>query len=358
MITREELIYLHQVKGIGWKTIKQLIESPYEREEWKHWNPDRLSSNLQISSKMSQLLLNQDFNDHKLLEEQYDHLGIKVITIWDDFYPDLLKEINQPPWVLYAIGNDELLQKEKIAVVGTRKATPYGKDIAKKLGQYLTKHDVVVVSGMAIGIDTEAHLGALMENGKTIAVLGCGINVIYPSANRHVYQKISKVGLILSEYPPGWQPAKGMFPQRNRIISGLSRGVVVVEAAAKSGSLITADLAIDQNREVFAIPGPLLSPQSVGPHQLINQGAKIVTHFQDIVQHHSFYPDGGMSDTEHQDILTEEEKKLLNVIPYHPISIDHLVSDFGTVQKIYPVLLSLEMKGKIVKYPGSFYSRT
>lgn len=212
-------------------------------------------------------------------------MQIKEINFSSDKYPKQLREIYNPPKRIYAIGNIEILNKVGIAIVGSRKATEYGKKVAFRLSKDLSERDIVIISGLAKGIDSHAHIGSLnVQNGKTIAVLGSGIKVIYPKENIELARQIlRKGGCIISEYPPDDTPNKSNFPERNRIISGLSKGVVIVEASEKSGALITADFALEQGREVFAVPGNIYSTTSVGTNKLIQQGAKLVMAVEDIL---------------------------------------------------------------------------
>ena len=212
-------------------------------------------------------------------------MQIKEINFSSDKYPKQLREIYNPPKRIYAIGNIEILNKVGIAIVGSRKATEYGKKVAFRLSKDLSERDIVIISGLAKGIDSYAHIGSLnVQNGKTIAVLGSGIKVIYPKENIELARQIvRKGGCIISEYPPDDTPNKSNFPERNRIISGLSKGVVIVEASEKSGALITADFALEQGREVFAVPGNIYSTTSVGTNKLIQQGAKLVMCVEDIL---------------------------------------------------------------------------
>lgn len=212
-------------------------------------------------------------------------MQIEEINFTSEKYPKQLREIYNPPKKIYAIGNIEILNNLGIAIVGSRKATEYGKKVALKLSQDLSKNKIVIVSGLAKGIDSYAHIGTLnSKNGKTIAVLGSGIKEIYPKENIELARKIVKNGgCIISEYLPNDKPNKMNFPERNRIISGLSKGIVIVEASEKSGALITADFALEQGREVFAVPGDIYSNTSIGTNKLIQQGAKLVTECEDIL---------------------------------------------------------------------------
>lgn len=210
--------------------------------------------------------------------------NIKIITLENKLYPENLKKIYDPPVVLYAKGDINILNKKSIAIVGCRNCSNEGKDIAQEFGYKLSKNNIVIVSGMAKGIDTWAHIGCINASGQTIAILGSGIDVIYPKENRGLYEKISKTGIIISEYIIGTKVVPANFPRRNRIISGLSNGVLVVEAKQRSGSLITADLALEEGKEIYAIPGDIKNPNSKGTNNLIKQGAKIVTDVEDILE--------------------------------------------------------------------------
>ncbi len=210
---------------------------------------------------------------------------IQIITQSDAEYPKILAEIADPPTTLYCRGNIDLLQASTcIAVVGTRKITPYGKEVTTSLTRDLARHGITIISGLAMGVDAVAHASALDAHGKTIAVLGSGVDLITPTTNLPLGERILREGgLIISEYQPGTPPFPSNFPQRNRIVSGLSLGVVVIEADEKSGALITAKCALDQNRDVFAVPGNILSPRSAGPNKLLQQGAKVVLSATDIL---------------------------------------------------------------------------
>ena len=218
-------------------------------------------------------------------------MKIQEIYIENNEYPEQLRNIYNPPLKIYILGNKDLLKQKGIAVVGTRDATEYGKKVAFQISKKLSEKGINIISGLALGIDTCAHLGTLYSDsaGKTIAVLGSGLDNIYPKQNINLAKKIIKNGgCIISEYPLGSKPEKLNFPKRNRIISGLSNGVVVVEAGVKSGALITADLALEQGKDVFAIPGNILNTESIGTNNLIKQGAKLVTSYIDILEEISF----------------------------------------------------------------------
>lgn len=240
-----------------------------------------------VSIKYFQTLIEEESPAFINARKKITALNIRMVTFWDDEYPPLLRTIYDPPALLYVRGT--LPANDCFAIVGSRKATDYGIDFTRELANQLATHDICVVSGMAKGVDSAAHVGALDANGRTIAVLGCGVDRIYPAENTRLYCDILEHNAIISEYPPNSLPAIHHFPARNRIISGLSRGVLVVEAAQGSGSLITADFALEQGRELFATPGAVRHPNSLGPHQLLKEGAQLVTGIDDIL--HVLWPD-------------------------------------------------------------------
>lgn len=290
--------------------------------------------------------------------------GIEIITREQEAYPEFLRNIDDQPILLYVKGNASLLQSACIGVVGARAASVYGQRIAADLAKRLCQRGLTVVSGLALGIDTAAHKGALQASGATLAVLGCGLDVVYPRQNRSLYEEIACRGALVSEYRLGALPEAFRFPARNRIISGLSLGVVVVEAARKSGSLITADFALEQGREVFAVPGRIDSCKSEGTHRLLQAGAKLVHTVDDILEEFSFpvgvhnasspscQPDGENA------ALTEEEKGLFAYLDVYPQTIDEITRQSRmTVQKVSELLLMLELKGLVESLPGNQYQK-
>ncbi len=252
-----------------------------------------------------------------------------------------------------------MIQVHKLAPQRTRQATPYGRPVAERLARELAERGVTVVSGMARGIDTAAHWGALRGEGRTLAVLGCGIDVLYPPENRTLREAIPKRGALLTEFPAGSAPIPGNFPQRNRIISGLALGVVIVEATADSGSLITAAAALEQGREVFAVPGNVTSPRSQGANRLIKQGAKLVERVEDILE--ELAPQlGGIPQARRraQDAvpLTESESRLCALLTAEPRQIDWIVTESRLLpQEVSALLLQLELKGAVRQLPGKWY---
>lgn len=288
-------------------------------------------------------------------------LGVTALPAGDPRYPQQLLTIYDPPFLLYSKGISLDWQKPWIALVGSRKMTSYGREMAFWLGQELASRGIGVVSGLARGIDTWAHKGALRGGGETVAVLGSGLDKCYPPENRGLMQEITTQGLLLSEFPLGMGPKPQHFPMRNRIISGISLGTVVVEAAAKSGALITADLALEQGREVFALPGPITSPASRGCHNLIKQGAKLVQDVDDLLEELTIFTEMKSPDTlqaaARVNDLSAEEQELLAAIPYYPVPADSLVTELWPVAKIKAALTLLEIKGMIAQEAGNYFLR-
>jgi DNA processing protein len=289
-------------------------------------------------------------------------VGGRVITLKDEEYPKRLKDIYDPPALLYVRGELKKEDEFAISIVGSRKTTPYGRWFTEKVSQELARHGVTIVSGMARGIDSLAHWGAISGGGRTIAVLGCGVDVIYPSENRNLFAKMIDRGAILSEFPMGSPPEGGHFPRRNRIISGLSLGVVVVQASEKSGSLITAGYALEQGREVFAVPGNVGTESSRGTHRLIKEGAKLVESSEDILEEILPQWKGGRETTPKVEIprpdLTEEEKVLYELLGETPLHIDVMIRESRLDPgKVSSLLLNLELKGLVSQWPGKCFSK-
>ncbi|WP_233051816.1 DNA-processing protein DprA [Motilimonas cestriensis] len=282
-----------------------------------------------------------------------------IICYGDETYPAILKEISTPPLVLFAQGNLALLTQPQIAVIGSRNATYYGRDKATDFARQLSQVGLVITSGLALGVDTCAHQGALQGSGETIAVLGSGLGNIYPKRNLGLAQEIKAQGLLLSEFLPNTPPLAKNFPRRNRIISGLSLGTLVIEASIKSGSLITAKYALEQNREVFALPGSVDNAQACGCHWLIKQGAKLVTELADIIDELQLI----VSPPPVQLALLEEKNtgntlpfpRLLDSVGFEATSIDLVVERSGEpVQQVQSQLLELELEGWIAQVPEGY----
>ncbi|MBF0547383.1 MAG: DNA-protecting protein DprA [Candidatus Riflebacteria bacterium] len=288
--------------------------------------------------------------------EMLDKKGIRIITFNDPEFPPSLREIPDAPIVLFAIGKIIPDHRPHIAIVGARNGSQQGFDIAREFAYELAKAGFVIVSGLALGIDTFSHKGALEANSRTIAVLGCGVDVVYPTSNRKIRDSIEQTGMIVSEFPPETPPKPWHFPIRNRIISGMSVGILVVEASARSGSLITARLGIEQDRDVFAIPGGIRSKLAEGTLSLLQEGASIVTSPQDIVDHYAhLIPQPEKNDRE-AILLDNDENELLSFLEDEPISIEKLLmKNKWPREKLFSLLLNLEMRNILVKYPGNLF---
>ena len=277
-------IWISRLPRVGSKTIRKLLDKYDILENIYKLSKEELVAN-GISQKLADILTNLKYKQN--LDKYLDYMEknkIELITIKDKKYPTKLKCIDDYPMYLFARGNFKLLNKKTLAVVGTRNCTNYGKKIAKQMGTSLVQNDIVVVSGLAKGIDTYAHIGALKREESTIAVLGCAIDKVYPKENEELANEIiQKNGLIISEYVMGSELERLNFPARNRIVSGISDGVLVIEAPEKSGALITVDFALEQGKDVFAIPGNINSIFSKGTNKLIKDGAKLVDNIEDIL---------------------------------------------------------------------------
>ncbi len=288
----------------------------------------------------------------------------RIITSDSDDYPELLRRIPDPPTLFYIVGNAEALHLPALSIVGSRNPTQGGKENAYEFAKHLGRSGFCIVSGLAQGIDTSAHEGALAAGAMTVAFLGHGIDRVYPSVNRDLAHRISQNGALVSEYPLGSPPRREHFPQRNRLISGLSLGTLVVEAARRSGSLITARLAGEQGREVFALPGSIHNPLSRGCHQLIRQGAKLVESADDIVSElgslagHLMQNDVDQENDEPKRFEHDADYEiLLNSMSYDPASADDLAENSGlTIDQVSSMLLILELEEKIEALTGGKYS--
>lgn len=282
---RRRLIYLCHIPGITWNEVYQILKRDPQLLDISHFYPRRFSRFSSTNTQSSSSYL-YEFSQNYLHDQirKYPSNGIEVLTYFDEQYPYMLKEIYQPPWCLFLKGNTALLgEKKKLAIVGSRQATPYGQNVLQHILPPLLKKKIVIVSGLAKGIDAFAHQTTIDYGGKTIAVIAGGFYHLYPEENRKLAYRMASEHLIISEYPPETRPTKWQFPARNRIISGLCEGTLIIEAKRKSGSLITANYAVQEGREVFAIPGNILSPFSAGTNDLIQQGAKLIMSGEDIL---------------------------------------------------------------------------
>lgn len=320
---------------------------------------------LHLSDKQQVAISNPDWQRIEKIISDSAHCGCDIVCYDNANYPDLLKQIYDPPLVLFTLGNASLLTTLQIAVVGSRGATAMGRENAFEFSKQLASQGITITSGLALGIDAYAHKGALSANGATIAVVATGLDRVYPSRHKQLANDIIAMkGLIVSEFVPGTIPKAGFFPKRNRIISGLSKGVLVVEATIKSGSLITARCALEQNREVFAIPGSILNPQSKGCHWLIKQGAKLVEGCADIIDevhipmetslHLSLNKNEDSEDKKNneQDLFNEP---LLDNVGYEITPVDAVVSRSKLpIDVVLTQLTMLELKGLVSAVPGGY----
>ncbi len=285
-----------------------------------------------------------------------ERLGVAVLTWESPAYPELLKTIADPPATLYIRGQLAPADEWAVAVVGTRRATVYGKECTRLLVRGLVEAGITVISGLAYGIDTEAHQTALKAGGRSLAVLGCGVDIFYPPENRKLAQAIIENGALISEYPLGTSPDSGNFPRRNRIISGLSRGVVLVEGTIQSGARITTDYALEQGREVFAVPGSILHKSSSGPNFLIQNGAKLVTQVNDILEELNLTM--VVQQAEARAIIPDNavEATLLQALSTEPVHIDELGQATGLpAADIASTLTMMELKGMVRQVGGMNY---
>lgn len=295
--------------------------------------------------------------------DTFEKKNIRMVTFADPEYPALLREIHDSPLVLFVRGRLPVDPRPHIAIVGARNGTQLGFDIARDFGRELAAAGFIVVSGLALGVDTYAHLGALEGGGRTIAVLGSGPDITYPAANRKIRERIlAENGALVSEYPPGTPARPWHFPVRNRVIAGMCVATVVVEASARSGSLITARLAAEQDREVFAIPGNIRSALAEGTLALIKDGAQLVTSPHDLIEYYArLLPAreaaASAADREEQGLdLTPEESRLLSAIASEPVPLDRLLADGRWPRdRLFSLLLTLEMRDFLVKLPGNMY---
>ncbi|MEJ2103046.1 MAG: DNA-processing protein DprA [Ignavibacteriaceae bacterium] len=363
---RADLFLLLSVEGIGpgkirnllakFKTTKNILTSDYP----ELLNVDGISTNLakRIRKASQERDSAEKFTEKEL--KKLERLGGKLITIWDQEYPQLLKKIYDPPLLFYLLG--ELIENDQysIAIVGTRQPTNYGKVQAERISMDLAKQGVTIISGMARGIDSISHNAAVKSGGRTIAVIGSGLDVIYPPENRKLFEKISESGAIISEFPLGSKPDAQNFPKRNRLISGLSLGVIIIETGVTGGAMQTAAFALDQNREVFALPGNVGVKQSEGTNLLIQKSeAKLITSAEDVVLELEIKlkPVLGKNIPKQQIDLSLFEEKIMNVINSEPLHIDKIASlaNLSTSDCLVN-LLSLEFKGLVKQLPGKMFA--
>ncbi|MBN1994610.1 MAG: DNA-processing protein DprA [Anaerolineae bacterium] len=345
-----------KVPGIGPARLRGLLDYYGHIEQAWQANPGELRAIGLDKRSVENLYQIRNSLDLDAELKKLERLNVSVLTWESQNYPPLLKNIADPPPVLYVRGQLMPQDEWALAVVGTRRATAYGRECTRLLVSGLVENGVTVISGLAYGVDTEAHRTAVQCGGRTVAVLGCGVDIIYPTENRKLGQVIMQQGAIVSEYPLGTNPESGNFPRRNRIISGLSLGVLIVEGTIQSGACITADYALEQGREVFAVPGTILRQSSSGPNYLIQNGAKPVTQVNDILEelnltmitHHAearaIIPDN------------EVEAVLLAQLSSDPLHVDELGQAAGlSAPEVASALTMLELKGLVRQVEGMNY---
>lgn len=353
------------VRGMGNRTIHSLLCRFRMPDAILDCRREELEAN-GVPPEVADDLLSPRSADRAFEEwKKAETLGIRILDILDPDYPSLLREIYDPPAILYIRGKSWDSGLPQVAIVGTRRPTGYGINCAERLAEDLAARGVAVTSGLARGIDAGAHRGAL-RGGVTYAVFGCGLDFVYPRENRKLAENAEEKGAIVSEFPLGTPPSPENFPIRNRIIAGMSLGVVVVEAAEYSGSLITARLALEGSREVFAVPGNITSPNSFGPHVLIRQGAKLVSSWQDVIEElphpvreRVLVPLIAQMEATPQLQLEGAEKRVWDMLSAHePVAIDALLARISLAPTdVYSALLSLETSNLIRQLPGNKYVR-
>lgn len=402
MLSQEtvNLIHLNLIRGIGSKTAQFLIKIFDSAEKVLNASPQELRKIDALSPAALENLIHKNLSSPLKRElELIDEYGCQIVTFYDAAYPPLLKEIDIPPLLLYVRGELKPEDALSIALVGSRQAKDYGRRVSYQLSFQLAQRGLTVISGFAKGIDTCAHRGALEAGGRTIAVMGNGLSLIYPAGNSELAEKIIESGALISEFPMGMKPRGENFPRRNRIISGLTFGTVVVEASNRSGALITARLASEQGREVFAVPGEIFSELSTGTHKLIDNGAKLISTVDDLLEalpRHALHQISALTPTQESKIpetpsdiiggleqpsvntsetatskkrttipvvpppdLTTDEKTVFDAIEMPSSHIDTIVRTTQLpISQVSGVLLMLELKGVIQQLPGKQFAKT
>ena len=368
MTQLEALVSLNMIKDIGSIRLKKLLEVFDKPENILRASFEKLTSIFGIGEKIAQEIVSfkeEDLDKELDLARKY---GLKILTQDNKDYPENLKNIYDPPIVLYVKGEINPIDKLSIAIVGSRRSSFYGLEQAKQFAKGLSALGFTVVSGLARGIDTQAHKGALLGGGRTIAVIGSGFKYMYPPENKELAEDIAKKGAVISEFPIETEPIRQNFPRRNRVISGLSLGVMVVEAGQNSGALITADFALEQGREVFALPGKVDSPNAFGTNGLIKQGARLVSSVDDIIEEFNLdmlalpkerpLEKDGFSQQPKDNLLPDEERLIYNALSSEPLTWDDIIERTGIKNnKLSRILLSLQMRRLIKQLPGKQFLR-
>jgi DNA processing protein len=348
-------VLLSMVAGIGPMRFRRLLEVCGDaRRGWLASDAALGLAGLERRSAESLRQLRSSLTPEAAFQ-RLERLGVRTVTMLDGDYPAALREIADPPPVLFVRGRLTEADANAVALVGTRRATTYGRTVAERFGRDLATAGITVVSGLAKGIDTVAHRSAVEAGGRTIAVLGNGLDQVYPPENTQLVRRIveNDAGAVVSEFPPGVPPDAVNFPRRNRIISGLCAATVIVEAGHRSGALITADFALEQGRDVFAVPGSILSPLSAGPNGLIKQGASPATDAQDILDALGLATDGSAGQVRTVEALDEQEVVVLQALSAEPRHVDELARMVGRgAGEVVATLTLLELKG-LARHAGS-----
>jgi DNA processing protein len=356
-------IGLSSIPGVGRITFRKLVDLFGSPERVLSASHEDLGKTGMLSDKVAAAIASFPWQEHAKREiAKAAEANVTIVTADSPLYPENLRNMPDPPPYLYMKGDLRAVDRNAMAIVGTRKPTHYGVTVTRRIASELSAAGFTIVSGMARGIDTQAHRGALAAKGRTIAVLGCGIDVVYPPENKGLLEEISRTGCgaVVTENPFGTQPESGYFPARNRIISGLSRGTVIIEAAEDSGSLITAKYTLEQGRKLYAVPGNVGSLTSRGTNSLIKQGATLVEGAEDILRNLGIQKQdkGPAVAARPLPALTSEETTVLSCITNEPKHIDIIMNESrATAGKLSGVLINLELKGLTKQLPGKYFVR-
>ena len=364
MQSLEHWLRLWHTPGVGPKTFNHLLNIFKDPKDVYETSYSTLVES-GLTQQLAKTILANKANGYLVdLEWLGSNPRHHIVTIHSSLYPQELRHIQNPPPILYAAGDIKLLTTpQKIALVGSRKATHSAQTLAYEFAHNLSKLGFVIVSGLARGIDAQAHQGAMkFENGKTISVYANGLDITYPIQHKSLAKNIQNQGILMTEFPPNTKPLPQHFPRRNRIISGLSLGVIIIEAAAKSGTLITAKYALEQDREVFVIPGQIFNPLNAGSHQLIQEGAKLISSIDDIMielQCHFIDQIEANNDSRKVKPIPADLNRLLNIIDYSPMPIEIIIAKSGlTPEQVSSMLMELEIGGHVVSDAYGQYSRS
>lgn len=351
-------VLLSLAPGLGPVRIRRLVEAFGDAEQaWRASEIELVQAGLDRRAVEGIVASRKKWEPERVWE-RLQALGARVVTLGDASYPELLREIPDPPPVLYYRGSFELADRFSVAIVGTRKATSYGRQVAGVLATELARAGVTVVSGLARGIDGEAHMAALRAGGRTLAVLGSGLDRIYPAEHAGLARQIAEQGAIVTEYPPGTKPDAVNFPRRNRVIAGLCLGTLVVEGRATSGSMITAMLALEQGRDVYAVPGEIFNPNAEGPLRLLRDGAKPVTSAEDVLEDLNLA--AAVERRELQEALPADptEAALAQTLGTRALHVDELAREAGLpMSQVSAALLLMELRGAVRQVGAGVYAR-